>query len=92
MRTYHLKPIDDEWTLTLEGAEKPVAAFSSKQAALNAARDLADRRDGRLVVFREDDTVEELREPPQVTKLRNAVPLGSANGVGKDLARARFPK
>jgi hypothetical protein len=92
MRVYHLKPIEDDWTVTLEGVEKPVAAFSTKQAALNAARDLAERRNGRLVGFREDDTVEEIRDRHRTQKLRHVLPLGSVNIAGKDLARARFSK
>jgi hypothetical protein len=64
MNTYHLKPDDGDWTLTQEGVEKPIAAFSDNRVALNAARDLADRRKGRLVVFRQDGTIAERRGPP----------------------------
>jgi hypothetical protein len=60
MRIYILKPGDDEWTLTLEGAEEPVAAFSSEGAALNAARELATQRQGRVLVFHGDGRIEEV--------------------------------
>jgi hypothetical protein len=63
MKTYHLKPDGDDWMLMEDGVERPLAAFSSKRVALNAARDLTDQRKVRLVVFRDDGTVEEVREP-----------------------------
>jgi hypothetical protein len=59
MKTFHLKPDGDEWLLLKEGAEKPVAAFSSKWLALPVAVDLVLERNARLLILRADGTVKE---------------------------------
>jgi hypothetical protein len=68
VKTYHLRPTEGEWVLSLEGEEKPIASFDGKNAALSAARNLADRRGGDLKVFRNDGTIEEVRRRPALSK------------------------
>lgn len=57
MKIYHLKPSGDEWELTEEGKEKPVATFSDELTAEGASMDYAKGRRGTLKIFRDDGTV-----------------------------------
>jgi hypothetical protein len=56
---YHLLPDGDGWTVRLEGSDDDLARHETKDAALDAARDLAHTHmPSRLVVHRSDGTIQ----------------------------------
>ena len=56
---YHLLPKDDKWSVRIEGQDKDSSVQDTKQAALDAARKLAQANEpSRLVVHRADGTIQ----------------------------------
>ncbi|MGD2130948.1 MAG: DUF2188 domain-containing protein [Lysobacterales bacterium] len=56
---YHLLPKGDGWTVRLEGHTKDISLHTNKNAALSAARGLAQAHEpSRLVVHRADGTIQ----------------------------------
>lgn len=57
---FHLKQMNDEWALLLEGESKPEQTFSTKEEGLKAARELAQKNmPCDLVVYRMDGTIQD---------------------------------
>jgi len=60
MDNFHLLPNGDNWNLTPEGSNRPLATFSTKAKALASAARLLDKPGGgSLKIHREDSTIEE---------------------------------
>ncbi|HEX2748552.1 MAG TPA: hypothetical protein VHM91_11175 [Verrucomicrobiales bacterium] len=59
MKGYHLKLSPaGEWELIREDQEFSLAAWKSKEAAVESSTDIVSRRAGSLTLFRADGTVE----------------------------------
>ena len=58
-KVYHLSPADDGWAIKLENVDEPISTHGTKDAALAAGRDLAQKAEpSQLVVQRQDGTVQ----------------------------------
>jgi hypothetical protein len=56
--TLHVRADGDRWIIAMDGAEEPADAFSTKEEALHAARDVAaDAAPSELVIHRLDGSV-----------------------------------
>lgn len=56
---YHLVPRDEDWAITLEGADKDLSVHGTKKEALDAARKVAQSHEpSRLVVHKADGTIQ----------------------------------
>lgn len=57
--TYHVRPAEDGWTVSPEGASAPASTHSTKRAAVTEARRLAgEHAPSQLVIHRTDGTVQ----------------------------------
>jgi hypothetical protein len=68
--TYHLKLTRDDWELTQEGNEKPLASFGSKSDAVKRASLMVEEQTGSLKIHNADGTIEEERNYPRTTGRR----------------------
>jgi hypothetical protein len=68
---YDLSPGKDGWGVERRGAQRASGRFDTKQEAVQRGRELADARGGRLVIRKQDGTIQEERTyrkdpyPPQ---------------------------
>jgi hypothetical protein len=68
MDNYHLLPNGDDWNLTPEGSNRPLAIFSTRAKAIaGGARVLSKSGGGSLKIYREDYTIEEEHTYPRET-------------------------
>ncbi|PMC40839.1 hypothetical protein CJ195_03415 [Bacillus sp. UMB0899] len=56
--TYHLVPHSGEWAIKKENSRRVTEVFQTKNEALVKGNDLVKRNNGRLVVHRQDGTIE----------------------------------
>jgi hypothetical protein len=68
---YNVSPGKDGWGVERRGAQRASGRFDTKQEAVQRGRELADARGGRLVIRKQDGTIQEERTyrkdpyPPQ---------------------------
>jgi hypothetical protein len=57
--TYHVRPVEDGWTVGPDGAGAPASTHATKRAAVTEARRLAgEHAPSQLVIHRTDGTVQ----------------------------------
>lgn len=56
--TYHLVPHSGEWAIKRENSRRVTEVFQTKNEALVKGNDLVKKNNGRLVVHRQDGTIE----------------------------------
>lgn len=60
LTVYHVLPLDDGWSIKMEGAEEASSHHDTKKAALDAARELVKSREpSQLVIHRQDGTIQD---------------------------------
>jgi hypothetical protein len=68
---YDVSPGKDGWEVERRGAQRASGRFDTKQEAVQRGRELAEARGGRLVIRKQDGTIQEERTyrkdpyPPQ---------------------------
>lgn len=58
---YHIVPHNDEWAIKRENATRVTEVFSTKEKALNKARDLVKEKNVQLTIHRRDGTFERVQ-------------------------------
>ena len=61
----HVLPHENGWAVKREGAQQASQTFDRKEDALERARELADSQGARVVVHREDGTIQETFRPKE---------------------------
>ncbi|RNA68475.1 DUF2188 domain-containing protein [Alteribacter keqinensis] len=62
--TYHVSPVDgnDGWEVKKEGADRAVNRYDRKQDALHRADELIDSQNARIIIHRQDGSVQETKK------------------------------
>ncbi|MBM7605597.1 uncharacterized protein YdaT [Metabacillus crassostreae] len=58
---YHIVPHNDEWAIKRENATRATEVFSTKEKALDKARDLVKNKNVQLTIHRQDGTIEKVQ-------------------------------
>ncbi len=59
----HVVPRNGGWAVRREGADRATSVHNSKKDAVERATDLAKKNSSRLIVHKQDGTIEKHRKP-----------------------------
>lgn len=60
MSTIFVMPEDENWVVKSEGSENVISSHDSREAAIEAAKEVAMGNDSSLVILRHDGTIDNL--------------------------------